>query len=380
MQDFIIRRAYRSKRITGILSVIIFCYFLIKIAASWALLRSNISTGKAVILLFLVFLSFALLRILHTLLHELGHMIFGKIVGFQLISFQLYRYLFVPRMRSINKLGKKNITYQTNMKPKEKDKAYKYVIYSLGGCLITAIALICVSITGFKEKGTLVSIMKYVFLYEGIVSVVRNMLPNYHGEYGNDGFNAYCLGKYKSMRQSFYYQCMLYQELLSGKSPYNVTLGIEAITVIKDNYNIFSYYPSVYLYYKCIDSNKLKEALECLKIIKEHEVLFGQQIRNKIWLEELYFRCMTEKDFSITEEELNKLKTMAKSGSVEVVRVYHAICKYTLKDINTSLEYEKAVQKVSPDFMQGLYHFQQRLIIKSDLYKHRFTSMYTDCD
>lgn len=376
MQDFVVRRAYHNNRVIGILTVILFLCFLLKIAANWAMLRSSISTCRAVILLLLLFLSYVLFRVLHTLLHELGHILFGKMMGFRLTSVQLNRYLFAPGKRTIHNLGRENIRYLTSMRPGEKDKAYKYVIYSLGGCLITAIALLCISAAGIlKEPGTPGIMIKYIFFYEGTVSIIRNIVPNYHGEYGNDGFNAYCLGRYQAMRQSYYYQCILYRDFLSGKSPYNVTLGTDVIDAIKDNYNIYSYYPSVYLYYKCIDSNRLKEAEECLKMIKEHETIFGQQTISKIRLEELYYRCMAEKDFQITKEELDRLKAMAQKGSIEVIRVYHAICKYVLRDYHTSMEYEREVKKVIPDYMQGLYHFQQRLIMKSDLYKQRFAAL-----
>ncbi|MCL2747197.1 MAG: M50 family metallopeptidase [Oscillospiraceae bacterium] len=130
--------------------------------------------------------------VVHAIVHEAGHLVAGKLSGYDFLSFRIFKIVFVKKD---GKMQRKKYTVagtggQCLMSPPDyKDNNYPFVFYNLGGSLMNfalgAIFFVLMSVTsGYAATA---------FAGLGLVGAViaaMNIIPMKIGGMPNDGYNT----------------------------------------------------------------------------------------------------------------------------------------------------------------------------------------------
>ena len=160
---------------------------------------------------FYIYLVLAILGyLLHIIIHEVGHLVFGLLTGYKFVSFRVGS---LTLIREDGKLKTKKFNIPGTagqclmMPPELVDGKYPFVIYNLGGALLNLlVAFICLYL-GMKIKGE--SLLKALLVFPsfgGIFAGLTNAIPFKIGGIANDGHNILSMLKDKEARRAFHTQ------------------------------------------------------------------------------------------------------------------------------------------------------------------------------
>lgn len=156
--------------------------------------------------------------ILHTVIHEGGHMVFGLLTGYRFLSFRVCSLTIVKKDGKLvwKKLKVPGTLGQCLMCPPEwkDDEAYPYVWYNLGGGLMNFV--FCgLSVPLFFLHSPLVAWAAGVFVFTGVVFGICNLVPMSLG-LPNDGKNCLLCRKDRENQKAFYTQLRINAMLSDG--------------------------------------------------------------------------------------------------------------------------------------------------------------------
>ena len=188
------------------------------------------------------------------MVHEAGHLFFGKISGYKFISFRIGKLMLLSDGNGL-KFKKHTVVGamgQCLMMPPESDEYnYPYILYNLGGSLANIIlALFSLFLYMIlPETKHLSSILINLFIV-GTIFALMNGIPLNIGGIANDGYNVICLIKDKEARRACWLQLYINGLLTRGirlrdmsqdwfELPENADMNnplICAMGVLKNNY------------------------------------------------------------------------------------------------------------------------------------------------
>lgn len=157
---------------------------------------------------------------LHSIIHEMGHLLFGLLSGYSFLSFRILSLALVKRKTGFGFCIQKvpGTLGQCLMTP-PKDKSYAetpYKLYNLGGVIMTYItALICVIIMLFC-KNSLAFALLIIFAIEGIFLAIENGFPFRNTVITNDGGNVRILSNSIISRKAFIAQLEIVDAITNG--------------------------------------------------------------------------------------------------------------------------------------------------------------------
>lgn len=154
----------------------------------------------------------------HTLLHEWGHFIFGRLSGYSLISFRIGSHIFLRQNDKI--VGKKfkmaGTGGQCLMLPPEGEEI-PHMLFNLGGVIVnTVFSAIAGAAAFFLPEGNLVRFLLMVFAAVGVGTALTNGIPMKVGGIVNDGYNAVMAQKDSLARSLFRRQLLIVNALTYG--------------------------------------------------------------------------------------------------------------------------------------------------------------------
>lgn len=149
--------------------------------------------------------------VLHLILHELGHLIFGKLSGYDFISFRIANVMFIKQNSKLirKKYKVAGTVGQCLMSPPEPvNKKYPYILYNLGGVLINIISsgVCCLGYLLLSSSHPELARILLIFTIVGLFFGLTNIIPEKSGGVATDGFNALNLGKDENARRAFWVQ------------------------------------------------------------------------------------------------------------------------------------------------------------------------------
>lgn len=143
-----------------------------------------------------IFISF----FLHIIIHESGHLIFGKISGYTFVSFRIFNIMFIKKdgklvRKKFNIVGTGGQCLM--MPPEPVDGRYPYILYNLGGSLLnfvfSGISFALVLLLSYTFS--IFALIFIPFTIVGIFTGLSNIIPLKISGIANDGYNALTLGK-----------------------------------------------------------------------------------------------------------------------------------------------------------------------------------------
>ena len=145
----------------------------------------------------------------HIIIHELGHLVFGLLTGYQFASFRIGSLMFVKKEGKI-KVKKFSLMGTGGqclmMPPKMENGTMPYRLYNLGGVIFNMIlGGIGLVLFFVLHKYVLLQLICILFAIIGMGAAMTNGIP-IHGDVDNDGANVCSLGKNPEALRSFWIQ------------------------------------------------------------------------------------------------------------------------------------------------------------------------------
>lgn len=156
--------------------------------------------------------------LLHTIIHEGGHLVFGLLSGYEFLSFRVMSFTIVKKdgKLAVKKLNIPGTAGQCLMYPpqwKEGEK-FPYLAYNLGGGLFNIIfSLLAVPL--FFTGSALWAWVAGFFIFTGVTFAVTNLIPMTVGV-PNDGKNVKDCRKSLMAQKAFYLQLKMNADMSDG--------------------------------------------------------------------------------------------------------------------------------------------------------------------
>lgn len=156
------------------------------------------------------------------IVHEAGHLLFGLLSGYTFVSFRVGNLMVIKknekyRFANMNLPGTGG---QCLMAPPEYNNGdFPFILYNLGGVLLNIVASSIAFIAIGDNTHTFFNIVLVGFALGGLLVTVTNGIPMIIGGIPNDGYNIREMQKDKKLRQAFWIQLAVNDELTQGKRP-----------------------------------------------------------------------------------------------------------------------------------------------------------------
>lgn len=157
---------------------------------------------------------------LHIIIHEGGHLIFGKLSGYTLSSFRIGSFMWLKENDTIcfRRFSLAGTGGQCLMAPPEmRDGKIPVILYNLGGSLMNVItgSIFFALHVVFSEFAYL-SIVFLMFSMIGFASALMNGIPMRMGTVDNDGYNAWALNRNPDAMRAFWIQMKANERISKG--------------------------------------------------------------------------------------------------------------------------------------------------------------------
>lgn len=291
-----------------------------------------------------------------TIIHELGHLIFGLITGYKFSSFRIGNTCFIKENGKIKikRMGIPGTSGQCLMLPPQlkKDKI-PYRLYNLGGCLLNLVFLfiflaVTISLYDYPVFHAIFSMLTVT----QFVLLINNGIPTRTPYIQNDAQNLIDIAENKEAVHSFYIQLLVSESLSRGLSLSE--MPSEWFTMPSDD-KLNNSIVSTIAYLACLRELELGNYYSVHKLIRE----LLQKATNMLGLYKFFLEIeiiyldvihqWASKEYVFAKlEELKKPLTSFKNG-ITTSRVLYAvnlIYKNNLAEASKNLQaFEKAVKK-----------------------------------
>lgn len=249
-----------------------------------------------------IFILFYIGVFLSVNLHELGHLLVGKLLGYKFLMFRAGVFSFQKENGKIRFSIIKNVGYGglCAMMPEEDSSLRDFAIYSLGGIfmnLLTGIGFILIS---FQMKEY--SVVRMAIFLTGTTSIllaVVNALPFYSMNQPTDGMMFFSILRKSPMAERFYNSSLLTKKLSSGIRPRDLQLEKD-YEEIEDSHDMIK---ALYLYFQEMDQGNVESAEEYLQEVEKnlhkippyglppyyYEILYGALIKGDLEKAQRYY-------------------------------------------------------------------------------------------
>ena len=158
--------------------------------------------------------------LIHILIHEAGHLVFGLLSGYQFASFRIGSFMWIKEngRLKLKRFSLAGTGGQCLMAPPDlKNGKIPVVLFNLGGSIMNLfVSLICGLICAFIGKVTILSTILMIMVLVGIGSAVVNGVPMRLGIVDNDGYNAFSLKQNPKALYAFWIQMKVNAQIGKG--------------------------------------------------------------------------------------------------------------------------------------------------------------------
>lgn len=246
----------------------------------------------------------------HVILHETGHLLFGKLSGYQFVSFRVFGQTLVKQNgKLVRKKFKGWIGQALMLPPDMKNGTFPSVLYNLGGGLMNFL-FGALFLGLFFIASPFWRFLLLAGAISGILAGLISIVPQKPGGLPNDGYNALLLGRKGNadIRHAFWVQLHFNTALASGTRPRDIpTAWFEWVT--PDNWNDPMVAAVAVIHYEyLLDRLELNEARSLAQtLLDTADKMLGthkNQLRCELLFHELINECRPEEVGRIYTKEL----------------------------------------------------------------------------
>ena len=291
--------------------------------------------------------------LIHIVIHEAGHLVFGLMTGYSFISFRVGSFTLIKEDKKLKhkKFSIPGTAGQCLMMPPAlNDGKYPLVIYNLGGVIMNLIA----SLAGFL---VVIFIQTAVFPIDailvltsasGLIVALTNGIPMKLSGVPNDAYNVLSMLKDKEARSSFYIQLRVNGLQSLGTRIKDMPLEMFKLKNNSDLCNPLSTSVRLIEYNWHLDNMDFVSAKQCIDSFIPCIDKLPSIFRNEINCERMFLELTTncDKDFidDLYDKNLKKYIKASKFmiGKKRLLMAYE--CFYNKDKNKALLHYEDATQ------------------------------------
>lgn len=308
-------------------------------------------------MMFFAMIFFIISLYLNMVIHEFGHMLFGHLSGYEIVSIRFGNSLYLKNDEGKYNRKKYSVPCtagQCLMRPKKiKNKnKYPFFLYHAGGGIINLITgAICILLWRVLLNFPYLSAFFFSFAVFAFVSALTNLVPL--AGITNDGNNILRMLKNKNNDRTYVYNTLsLYAEFVNNKRYKEINDEYfefdENHLKSSDAYTVAAYKISRYM-----DEHDFENA----KILAQKLVDLGEGIcpineiivRAELLFLELTSTCDVEKINALYTKKL-KNSLQGSSYSLSIDRIGYAYEKLFTKNEKKAIKYLKAFEKVEKNY------------------------------
>lgn len=233
--------------------------------------------------------------VLHVLIHEAGHFIFGLLTDYEFLSFRIFSMMIYRKNGKLHlrKYSLKGTSGQCLMYPPKKDRhgAYPYVLYNLGGGICNFFFSVPALLVCFATQNPLVRISSYGFLIAGVLVGFMNLIP-LNAVIQNDGMNVKSMKNHPDMEDALYLQLKVNAELSDGKRITEYNKEELELPGYAEKTNLLIASVRLLAYNRELALHNYEEAEHMLCSMEEALEEYSMPILNSLRMERLFFSIL----------------------------------------------------------------------------------------
>lgn len=291
--------------------------------------------------------------IIHIVVHELGHLVFGLLTGYKFSSFRIGSLMLIKTEDKLKfcKYSLAGTGGQCLLMPPKNHKKKPYILYNLGGiffnlifsAIIVAIIPLCSHIIA---KAVLAGVA-----FGGVVTATCNAVPS--ASVDNDGSNTVAIGKDPYAIDAFYNQMEINYYISLGKSLKDIPLDL---FYLPENANLNNKIISAIAVQRCnfyMFDMEIEKTYTEMKRLLSSEATLATIYYSLLKVECAYCEMVTENRKNVVDEFLDKetnkiIKAMHTNPSI--VRFNYAYELFYNNNIQEADKYLDKFEKVAKNF------------------------------
>jgi len=269
---------------------------------------------------------------IHTIIHELGHLVCGLISGYKFSSFRIGNIIFLndDGKIQIKKYSLPGTGGQCIMIPQQEDYSkIPFVLYNLGGVLANGIvSLITVFLIILCPMSDSVLTLLICFVAAGVVTALTNGIPMKTANVDNDGLNIVTLKKNPSAIKDYVNMFYVHYEMTKGKKLSEMDEKYFEVSEEGNKNNSITTATYLNKFFRYMEQEEYEKANELADYILDNFTNIVGIHKYSVMLERMYSELITDGDKMLIEdiyynEEIQKFLKLSKS-MLSVARVQYA--------------------------------------------------------
>jgi hypothetical protein len=300
--------------------------------------------------------------LIHIIIHEAGHLVFGLMTGYSFVSFRIASFTLIKENGKL-KYKRFNIPGTAGqclmMPPTLKKGKYPFIIYNYGGVIMNLIvAILEILVVIFAEKAVFpLNAILVLTAAGGIFAALTNGIPMRLGGVPNDAYNVFSMLKDEEAKRGFYVQLKVNGLLTLGERIKDMPLDMFKLKEESDLYNPLITAVRLMEYSWYLDNMELENAKKCIDSFIPYIDKLSLLFRYEINCERIFLELIGDFDKSLIEDLYDKsLKKYIKAAKfmISKKRLLMAYEGFYNKDKKKALEYYEAAKVLAQKYpMKG---------------------------
>ena len=320
-------------------------------------LPEGISSSAKIFRLCITLIFLYLTVMIHIVLHEAGHLIFGLMSGYQFSSFRIGSHML---MKENGKLVHRKIKIagtggQCLMIPPEMvDGKFPVVLYNLGGAIINlVVTALMIPVFMAIDKSSVFALFFFIFIAMGAITGLSNGIPMRTNTIDNDGYNAISLGKSKEAMRAFWIQMKTNEQLTKGIRTKDMPEEWFEVPSDEAMKNSMVATIGVYAASRLMDQHRFEEAGKLIDHLLEIETGMVALHRNLLICDQIYLELIgqnrSDRVEALYTKELKKFMKAMKTFP-SVIRLEYAYRLLAEHDPESAAKSMAAFEKVAATY------------------------------
>ena len=291
--------------------------------------------------------------LLHTIIHEGGHMVFGLLTGYDFVSFRVLRWTWVRKdgRLVVRKYSLPGTLGQCLLSP---PKGYDdmadapYVLYHLGGVLANLIVTAILLALTLVLPGLYCRIICTGLALAGFVLACTNAIPNEPGKLNNDGRNLLELRRSADARRDMHKQLEMTALQANGVRMRDMPDALFVANAESAKTSMISAAVFAAQESRCMDLQQFDQAEALIELLTEQDQYLSSQIQKSILrIDRLYLRAIKGERPATEKREQKLLK--AYRALLPVCRTNYALA-LSEGDAKKAEEALSAFERLASDY------------------------------
>ncbi|MDQ2084878.1 site-2 protease family protein [Herbivorax sp. ANBcel31] len=314
------------------------------------------------IILFFIFLSIAVFISINV--HELGHLIFGKISGYKLISYRIGFFAIDNENGRIKFSIIKNIDYIglcAMTVPEKEVSPHNHLLYYAGGILFNMVfGIFLIVIKNIYNVNNSLNMFLIITAVISILLGTINVIPFFSGNNPSDGKIIWSMIFKRPFSDKVIEVNKLCSQISAGKSLEDVA--------IPSNFNI--YQPDMmdttilmYSYFKALDADDAEKCSKYINIMKQTINYIPGQLLPHVYYELCYNACINKEREKAAKYYKKAGKILQNDKDINGIRVKAYYEYYVNKNMNVAKFFCERALEVADKFpIKGQALIEEKLV------------------